>query len=1113
MRINRMTPPRADASFPWRTAPIMHDDTRLERPDLPLYVLDRIDRICDRFEAGWKRGERPRIEDALGEIAAPHRGALLRDLVAAEIVARRRRGERPESRTYRDRFPGDSDAVEAAFGAPTQGPGPSDPAPDAQASLLIGLLGFQTGLIDQSTLVEALRDWIGDKARPLAEVLAGQGALDGPRRALLEALAAECLKQHGGDVARSLAALPAGPSTRDRLARLADPDIDATMAQVGDSSPETGAAGSHRAGGYSIESAGDGQRFRVLRPHARGGLGAVFVALDTEVHREVALKRILDQHADDPASRSRFLAEAEITGGLEHPGIVPVYGLGTYGDGRPYYAMRFVKGDSLKEAIENFQQDEALQSEPGRRSLELRKLLRRFVDVCNAINYAHSRGVLHRDIKPGNIIVGRYGETLVVDWGLAKAVGGEGAIAPDGERPLTPQSASGSAETAPGSALGTPAFMSPEQAAGELDRLGPRSDVYSLGATLYCLLVGRPPFESDDVGALMRAVRERRFPPPRAVDSSIDPALDAICMKAMALRPEGRHESARALADDIERWMADEPVSAWREPWSRRLARWQRLHRAGVMAAGAAVLVALAGLGVVLVVQAWANDRLKAANTDLAVANARVIRANAGLQAANAQVQARYELAMDAIRTFHTGVSEDFLLKEPNFQGLRDRLLNSASEFYGKLGAMLGRQTDLASRRAVAQAGFEVAELTAKVGRQEVALAAHRRVLADREALAGEHSSDEELQADVGLSLLEVGRLLAEIGRTDEGLAALDRARAVLRELADDHPEAVRYRDALARAHHYTGDLHWAAGRYAESAEFHGRARAIWEALAEANPAVGRFRNDRARSDLYRGANLFMLGRTADARGAFERAKGTLQELADANPTVPQFQVDLAASYNNIGILLSQAGRPTEALAALDRAVAITRKLVDANPAVGQFQSNLANLHNETGDALRLGGRMAEARASYEQALAALEVLARVDPGATRDQLWLVQGLRGIGATQLAAGRTAEAAASWRRAATIGERLGSDYRETLYYLAGCHALIGGVAGAPGSGLSAAEGPAELDRAMGLLRRAVAAGYRSIDWMRRDPDLDGLRGRRDFQLLMMDLAMPVDPFAG
>ena len=323
----------------------------------------------------------------------------------------------------------------------------------ADRELLFGMLALQNGLIDQVQLVTAFQAWIRDKAEPLAGHLVALGHLEPAHRPLLEGLAAARLARHGGDAEKSLAAIPAGRSTRESLARVGDPELGSSLAQVGaastqnDSDPE-------RTANYSIRtSTGDGQRFRVLRPHAQGGLGAVFVALDAELHREVALKQILDRYTDDPVSRQRFLLEAEVTGGLEHPGIVPVYGLGTYGDGRPYYAMRFVSGDSLKEAIDRFHAGEELKADPGRRSLEMQKLLRRFLDVCNAVGYAHSRGVLHRDIKPGNVIVGRHGETLVVDWGLAKATG---RSAPgSSERTLAPSaSASGSAETVPGSGAG-----------------------------------------------------------------------------------------------------------------------------------------------------------------------------------------------------------------------------------------------------------------------------------------------------------------------------------------------------------------------------------------------------------------------------------------------------------------------------------------------------------------------------------------------------------------------------------------------------------------------------------------------------------------------------------
>jgi tRNA A-37 threonylcarbamoyl transferase component Bud32 len=349
------------------------------------------------------------------------------------------------------------------------------PARPADRNLLFGILALQMDFLSRDVLIAAMHAWVLDKAKPLGQILLEQGALRPDTHALLEALVGKHLEMHGGDPERSLASVSSLGSVRRDLEQVADSELHASLAHVS-------AARAPDADPYATRdvSAGtptsSGLRFRILRPHAKGGLGEVFVAHDEELHRKVALKEIQNQHADNPESRSRFVLEAEITGGLEHPGIVPVYGLGTYADGRPFYAMRFIRGDSLKDAIDRFHKADVPSRDPGERALALRPLLRRFVDVCNAVAYAHARGVLHRDLKPGNVILGQYGETLVVDWGLAKPLGCPEGMSGLAEGPLQPASASGSAPTQMGVALGTPQYMSPEQAAGRLDEMGPASD-------------------------------------------------------------------------------------------------------------------------------------------------------------------------------------------------------------------------------------------------------------------------------------------------------------------------------------------------------------------------------------------------------------------------------------------------------------------------------------------------------------------------------------------------------------------------------------------------------------------------------------------------------------
>jgi serine/threonine protein kinase/Flp pilus assembly protein TadD len=486
-------------------------------------------------------------------------------------------------------------------------PEPVPTPASADRNLLFGILALQMDFITRDALIRAMHAWVLDKARPLGEILQEQGAFTAEDRAALDGLARQHLRRHSDDPRRSLAVVASTPACRD-LRGVADGEVQASL----DGLAGRGAAAPERTVDYCARPAGGaGQRYRVLRPHARGGLGEVFVALDQEVHREVALKEIHDEHAHDPPSRARFLLEAEITGGLEHPGVVPVYGLGTYEDGRPYYAMRLIRGESLRDAVGRFHAADGPDRDPAERRLALRRLLGAFIAVCKTVGYAHNRGVLHRDLKPANVMVGPYGETLVVDWGLAKPVGrGE---APHGaEETLRPPSAGADGPTEAGTVLGTPSYMSPEQAAGRLDRLGPASDVYSLGATLYHLLTGQAPVEGANPLDLLERVRQGAWRPPRLVKPDVPRALDAVCRKAMAADPADRYPGALALADDLEHWLADEPVSAYREPARERLGRWGRRHKPLVSGAAALLVAAVVSLAVGLALLERANARTRA---------------------------------------------------------------------------------------------------------------------------------------------------------------------------------------------------------------------------------------------------------------------------------------------------------------------------------------------------------------------------------------------------------------------------------------------------------------------------------------------------------------------
>jgi serine/threonine-protein kinase len=856
-------------------------------------------------------------------------------------------------------------------------------------NLLFGILALQMDFISRDALIRAMHAWVLEKAKPLGQVLLEQGALSAEARGGLERLVELHVGAHGGQPERSLAALRAPQTVRRELEQIADPELHASLAHVPAAPLGQGAPDTRQDGAPSSDSLSEGDtyrtpsyysvgsltsaglRFRVLRPHAKGGLGQVSVALDEELHREVALKEIQEQYADHPHSRARFLLEAEVTGGLEHPGVVPVYGLGCHADGRPFYAMRLIHGVSLGEAIKQFHSAEVPGRDAGERGLALRGLLRRFVDVCNAVAYAHSRGVLHRDLKPANVMLGPFGETLVVDWGLAKATGEAAAEDGSPQGPLRPASAGGSAPTQAGAAIGTPAYMSPEQAAGRLDELGPASDVYSLGATLYHLLTGRAPFTASDVGEALRAVQRGDFPPPRQVKPAVPAALAAVCLKAMAPRPQGRYGSAKALAADVERWLADEPLDAYREPLPARLGRWSRRHRASVMSAAAALAVLALSLGVLAAV-------LSGHNRALAAANGREREAKDRESSAKEKARENFRLARQAVKDYCVKISLDPRLKQADFTGLRKELLATAVEFHQKFKDQEGDDPEVRAERA--QAYFELAYIAKETGAPEEALGHYHQALALWVPLVEAHPDNRDYRWGLSATYNDLAGLYEDVGRPAEAEGAYRKALTLKQELADSDPSDEAAQRNLGMTH---GNLAlWLAGRrqFPEAEEHYGKALATWQALAGAHPGNARYLRNLA--DIrHKLSYLYSQTRRRDeALQGYQQALALRQRLHQEHRDNPEYQEDLGWSHWNLGYFYREAGEDGKAEEAFRQAVAARQAVADARPGRPGDQQVLAAALNALGMACMENGKTQEAVEAQRRAVAAMERLSKLYP-------------------------------------------------------------------------------------------------------------------------------------
>ena len=828
---------------------------------------------------------------------------------------------------------------------------------NADRNLLFGVLALQLDFISQPQLIAGMQAWVTEKSLPLSAHLVRLGHLSAGKAALLEPLVDEHVRQHGDDPAQSLRALSSVAPVADALNPLAghDAEIAISVRHLGRSRPS------------AIETALPSQavavdpnatnvepyvpqsltgRFRILRPHAKGGLGQVSVAKDTELGRDVAFKEIQPAHADDRNSRGRFVLEAEITGGLEHPGIVPVYGLGTYPDGRPFYAMRFIQGDSLKEAIKRFHSPAAGNTGGStkaatERNLQLRELLGRFVDVCQAVAYAHSRGVLHRDLKPDNIMLGKYGETLVVDWGLAKAAGKE---LPTVDSPLEPASLSGSGiaaassgssdidPTQTGQVLGTLAYMSPEQAAGKISDLGPATDIYSLGATLYHLLTGQSSFahwtNDVDFGARLTDIQQGRFSPPSSIVPTIPAALNAICLKAMAVKPADRYPSLAALANDVEHWLADEPVAAYSEPVTARAARWTRKHRAAVTAGVSTVLVASLAL-VLLTGITWKK------NAELEIANgkereATVRERQAATEARNQTEKTRRALV--AVAAERTEKEAQRKLAEANADAAKKQSQLAFAVLNGVIYDLSG-------------------SLKSLPGGGEIRRTLMQTALKQLDGLATSYIGQSKADRTTATALSELSTVVLQIG----GPTPQADGETLGTALSDKDALLLALR--LAKAAHKT-----------------------FKSLAEAAPTDPWAQRDLSVSYERLGEIFSQMGDVAATRLAYQQSLEIRKTRAAAAPTDALALGDLVVSYTNMGRISLLMDDTKAALESYRIALQVAKRLAIAAPTDIQAQRNLAKSYASLARVDLFAGDFEAAREGYQQGLSIARMLLAAAP-------------------------------------------------------------------------------------------------------------------------------------
>lgn len=861
-------------------------------------------------------------------------------------------------------------------------------------NLLFSIVMLRNGFIDDSQFAQLVNDWVQDNTKPISQLAVDRGWLDVEDTAAIERLVERQVSKHGNVEAsishhsrskelRSLRFIDesvwgliqnAGESatmeTQVRSSSSASANLNSmTQTSVSSNNHDTDySEGTPNNNSATTPSRGDvddfslNQRFEhgkselgktrysILRPHAKGGLGKVSVALDTELDREVALKEIRSTYAKDKISRERFVLEACITGGLEHPGVVPVYGFGKNEDGSPYFAMRFIRGQTLKEAVIAYHKEHQRGDSPQKR-MEFRNLLSRFVDACNALAYAHNRGVIHRDIKPSNVMLGKFGETLVVDWGLAKKTGREEEHIIDDESSIALNGAAVSG-TLDGSTVGTPTFMSPEQAAGKLHKMRPASDIYSLGSTLYFILTGKTAFSGSSATEVVAQVCENHFRPPHEVSPAVPAALSSICSKAMSTRPIDRYATALQLGADVEAWMADEPVSAHEESSIQKVGRWLRRHRTfATSAAVLALTLTTASLIGMYMVNAEKNRTVAAKQkTETALSELEVAQAATAI-ALKSETNARRQ-TREVLNTVTDEFVGELLARSVGLEDQDRKFFDRVLAQYEELTSTAGDTPE--ARNIRADGYLRVGNLQRRLDDLDAAAVAYGNAESIWTTLA-DSSDDPNYRRDLAEVLGNHAMLLSQRGRHKLAIEKESRANEILDALVTEFPEKVNFKLDHAGLLSNRGNKYARIGEFEKSELDHDQAIAILEALKnKSDDRRVRKNHAFALSNL---AGLFtrQKERLNEAEKIYRQVIQELDELVETK-TDPKLERRVAVERQNLGRILLRLKRNDEAITQFKEAIETQAALVKKYPTLAVHRRDLSLSRYGLGQAMNKFG-------------------------------------------------------------------------------------------------------------------------------------------------------------